>query len=83
MSFPTQEIVYKIDEEYITISGMVHGIDTSQWPQGTELHSSQSVPGEWTDEKPSEEVTFTATVVESDAIKGSMLVFPVSYLTLE
>lgn len=61
-----QEIIYKDNDDYITVSGMVHGIDTSQWSQGTRLYSSQAIPGKWTDIESPEEVTFTATVIESD-----------------
>lgn len=77
MALLGQEIIHRIDDEHITISGMVHGIDTSQWSQGTDLYSSETIPGGWTDKKPeTKETTFTGTVIESHVSTGNILVFP-------
>jgi hypothetical protein len=76
MSFDGKEVIQKINDDYITVSGIVHGIDTSRWPQYTTLYSNKAIPGEWTDKKSEATTTFIGTVIESHNTNGSTLVLP-------
>lgn len=69
------ETIIKSDEgKYITVSGIVHDLDTSEWDLGTKLWTNDN-QGNWTDIKPLDP-SLIATVIESHANKGSIFVSP-------
>lgn len=66
------------DEGPVTTFGMVRGIDTSAWIEGTKLYLADEAPGTFTDIPPTypNHVVWVATVVYQHAVNGVIFVNP-------
>ncbi len=63
-------------QEYITIAGLVHNLDTSRWDQGTQLWWDDINDLDGFTDIPSTDTFFMGTVVESDSVSGIIFIYP-------